>query len=228
MCCADYGLDFQKQFWKLLFSSSFEGWEHVSQTHKGCSLSWLLLSTPALPQWVCNLAFIHELFIKKGTFIWKLITGFILMCVWWGAEKRNCTLLILPEVQNRSCVRLCQLHPCRQRPWGGGAASAATMKAERPLTHLSLALWLLWALGPALALHFPQFWYLYFPLNTCKPLSNTSEWHFPMEHVINLVPSAKVSCHSSSINVRVPCILPLCFYRIFIVWCLPSCPGGTV
>lgn len=136
--------------------------------------------------------------------------------------------LYQPEVQNRNCVRLFQLHPCRQRPWGGGAARAATMKVERPLTHLSLALCLLWALGPALALHFPEFWYLYFPLNTWKPLSNTSEWNFPMEHVINLVPSAKVSCHSSNINVREPWILPLYFYRIFIVWCLPSCPGGTV
>lgn len=105
-------------------------------------------------------------------------------------------------------------------------------EAQSPLSHVSLwlclGLCLLWALASALAAHFPEFWCLYFPLNPWQPLSNTSKWNFPLEHIINLVPSAKASCHSSNINVIEPWILPLYFYRIVMVWHFQSCPGSTV
>lgn len=93
---------------------------------------------------------------------------------------------------------------------------------------LCLRLCLLWALGSALAVHFPEFWCLCFPLSLWQPLSNASKWNFPMENIINLVPSAKVNCHSSNINVIEPWILPLYFYRIVMAWLFQSCPGGAV
>lgn len=232
MCCTDYGLGFQKQFWKLLFSSSFESWEHVSQAHKGCSLSRLLLSAPALPLWVATCPSYMSFLSKRYIYLEANHRGF-LICAWWGAEKRNCSLLILPEIQNRNHVRLFISIPM-DRDLGEGELQEQPQWpwSQSPLTHgssgLFLELRLLWALGPALALHFPELWYLYPPLKSWQALSNTWKWNFPMEHIINLVSSAKVSCHSSNINVIEPWILPLYFYRTVMVWHFQSCPGGTV
>lgn len=115
---------------------------------------------------------------------------------------------------------------------GSCKSSPRGHEAREPLTHVSswlcLELCLLWALGPALAVHFPELWHPYFPLNTQQPLNSTSKWNFPMEHVINLMSSAKVSCHSSNKNVIGPWILPLYFYGAVVVWHFQSCPGGTV
>lgn len=108
MCCAYYGLEFQKQFWGLLFSSSFEGWKHLSVKHTksvACPdcfwvhQPWLYESAtcPSNMTFLCN--------NQKDTFIWKQITSFILICIQWGAEKRNCSLAISSEIQNRNYVK---------------------------------------------------------------------------------------------------------------------------
>lgn len=133
---------FQQQFWGLrACQSNTQRLKLVLIASECTSLASMSLQL-ALHTWA---------FYQKGIFIWKLITGFILICVWWWAEKRKCSLL-LPEIQNRNDVRLFHLHPYRQRPWGGGAARAATMamEPESPITHVSLwlclGLCLLWVL----------------------------------------------------------------------------------
>lgn len=127
----------------LAFKSSSESFfsaavlraESMSVKHTKAVACPDCLSAPALPPSL-QLALHTSAFYHRDVFIWKLITGFILICVWWGAEKRKCSLLILPEFQNGNYVRLLHLHPCRQRPWGGGAVKAArmAMKPESPLT----------------------------------------------------------------------------------------------
>lgn len=87
---------FQQQFWVLRAS--------VSQADKECGLSWVFLSAPALAIWAANLPF-NMTFLyndQKGTFIWKQITSFILACIQWGAKKRNCSFLMVSEIQNRN------------------------------------------------------------------------------------------------------------------------------
>lgn len=104
MCCACYGLDFQKQFWGLLFSSSFEGWEHLSVRHTktvACPdcfwlhQPWLSESATCLS----NMTFLCN--NQKDTFIWKQITSFILVCIQWGAEKKNCSLLMPSDSEQK-------------------------------------------------------------------------------------------------------------------------------
>lgn len=108
MCCACYGLDIQKQFRRLLFSSSFEGWEHLSVRHTktvACpDFFWVhepwLYESATCPS---NMTFLYN--NQKDTFICKQITSFILVCTQWGAKKWNCSLLMLSEIQNRNYVK---------------------------------------------------------------------------------------------------------------------------
>lgn len=56
---------------------------------------------------------------------------------------------------------------------------------------------------------------VYFPLHCCQPLSPTSKCSLVVEHIINLLLSAKVSRHSSDINVIGLRTVLLCFFIEF-------------